>query len=137
MRKLRVVLISLCILLVSGACISFVAEGFHHVNAASELRHAQEYWQNGEVGKSLPKFVAAFRLALESGIRWSIANGYINQMRSLNSAGRLREALTQCTEAVQTLDGFDDEGIISYECAAIGENIRRQSPPIPIPQSEP
>ncbi len=132
-------MIPLCILLVSGACIGFVAEGFHHVNAASELRHAREYWQNGEVGKSLPKFVAAFGLALESGIRWSIANGYIDQMRSLNSAGRLQEALAQCTAAVQTLDGFDDEGIISYECTAIEENIRRQykSPPTPTSQSEP
>lgn len=129
MRKLTptlIVSLFICTLL-AGVCFNFAREGFRHVDPASKLRLAKEDWQNGQVDRALRGSVTAFGIALECGVRWSVAGIYISRMHSLDSDGQLHEALEQCHTAVQILDGYDDEGGINYVCTGIEERIKRGS----------
>ncbi len=130
MRK-RGAIVSIFILvcfLVLGVGLSLAEEGFHHVDPASELRHAKQDWQDDEVSVALAEFVSAYQMAVECGARWSVAGIYISNMRSLTEAERLREALNECMTAVHVLGKYDDEGVIGYDCDVIEAQIQRESP---------
>lgn len=138
MRKVAVLTLIVSIALCTGVTSIFlVREGFRHVLPTSALRQAEQYWQTGPVDKSLPAFLSAFWMALESGVRWSIANTYIDQMRLLQRDGKLQGAVEQCATAVRIVGGYDDEGGLSYACTVIEETIKRQSLSTPNSKSKP
>lgn len=138
MRRRSIVVVSLsCVfLLCIGACIHLVREGFCHVIPASALRQAQQDWQDGQPVKSLLESVKAFKLALECGARYQVAQRHIARMVILERAGDLDKALVECVKGTQILGNCDDEGSLGYLCNVIELEIKRLSP-APTPEFVP
>jgi hypothetical protein len=127
-RQLMSMVVLLIGIIFSALCYSVIVEGSCHVDPATELRLATMKWEEEHTVSALIGIVRANLMAFECGLRWNIAGDHINNMRVLENNGRLSEALARCVAAVQILDGYDDEGVVSYDCDAIEEAINRRIP---------
>ena len=70
------------------------------------------------------KFIYAYKIALESGARHIIARPYIDQTHRFEEEGRLAEAFGQCLKAVEILDVWDEEGMLSSDCDVLEIRIK-------------
>ncbi len=123
-------LVSVIILacLVLGIILNFAREGYQRASPNNVLVIAQTDWQDGKISEAVPLFVLSFKMALESQVRWTIADSYINKMKDLKKNRQLHEALAECNTARQILDTYDDEGGMDYECVVIQEEIDGEIP---------
>ena len=117
----------LCVLAILVGLYRLAVQGFRYIEPASVLRRAEETWETGCRGQSLRSYVQASTMAVEAGLRGTIARIYINQMMSNISQGELDRALDGCSRAVAILQDYDNEGSLSYECFVIEGQIKRQS----------
>ena len=120
MTKRKGILIAFVILILL-ASFSFRNEGIKHVLPNSELRWAQEKWSNGEYFESIKWSVVANTSAINAGFRWSIASLYFKRGVALEEQEKWKEALDVCIKTVRIVNGYDDEGSLSYHCTVLEE----------------
>lgn len=125
--RLLLTSITICGLALTAAAVGFAQEGFRHIEPTRVLKQAEQDRQEGRLGASLRGRARAYVMAIDAGVRWAIAQAYIDQMIVERADGRLDRALSSCSRAVSILHGFDDEGSLSYECFALEAEIERQS----------
>lgn len=125
--RLLLISIIICVLALAIAAVGFAGEGLRHVEPAHALKQAEQDRQEGRLGASLRGYARSCTMAVESGVRWTIARTVIDQMMAARADGQLDRALASCGQAVNILHGFDDEGSLSYECFALEAEIQRQS----------
>ncbi len=105
-----------------------VALGRGHVEAGSYIRLASEDWQKGEYLDAIVQYLQATKLILEGGLRHMIALPFIEQISPNERDGNLREALSNCAEAVRILGNYDDEGSLGERCFELETRINAQTP---------
>ena len=117
----------LCVLLFIISSVYFIHKGLtQHVLPLSILRWSQQKWNEGQYIESVDWFVAANESAFNTGGRWTIADFYLQRIRSLCVEGKLAEAQENCSRAVSILDGHDDEGTVNYMCLMIDQEMLKQ-----------
>ena len=114
------------LLFVFSISASFINKGFHHVLPSGMLRLAGQYWDDKSYAESIRWFANANVSAFNAGLRWTIADYYIQQMDDFLHKEKLTEASENCSRAVKVLDGHDDEGAVSYNCVVIEQKIKQQ-----------
>lgn len=121
MRKRTMFAIAPLVVAISlfGLTIVFVEEGLAHSTPAKAWQDAQLDWENGQKGEAVYGFMDAFRITLDNGARHTIARPLVDQMNSLWEEGRISEAYDRCMGAVAILDGWDEEGVVSYDCFSL------------------
>ena len=127
MRK-RIKIISLVIfILCVGLSGYFIHKGFTHVLPQGMLRLSRQKWNEEQYTESIKWFAASYKDALDAGIRWTIVEKfYLRRISDLSNKRKFKEALETCARAVRVLNGHDDEGGLSYECAILEEQMKRQ-----------
>jgi hypothetical protein len=119
MRRRLVVAGLALLMLFAGSSSCLIRQGFTHVMPASMLRWSLQKWNQGQHAESIGWFFAAHETALNAGLRWAIAGLYLDRTARFESQGELKAALASCADAVRILDGYDDEGGVSYHCTAL------------------
>ncbi len=111
--------------LMIGSGVYFIHKGIdHHFMATSILEWSKQKWHNGDYVESVKWFIASYKSALDAGIRWTVAEKfYLTRMEELRNQGKLGEALKICHQAVNILGASDDEGMTSYDCVEIEQQI--------------
>ncbi len=125
--RLMIGSIVVCVLVLLATALAFAGEGFRHVEPATTLKQAGQDWQEGRLGASLSGYLHAYTMAIEAGARWAAARPVVDRMMAERKGGQLDRALASCSQAVDMLHGFDDEGSLSYECFALEAEIERQN----------
>jgi hypothetical protein len=123
--------ILLVVFLMAGLCIALISEGLDHVEPASAFREANKDFQNGLAIDALKGYATASIMSLDAGMRWKVAEVFISRVTVQEARGQLKDALTNCATAVRILQGYDDEGGLSYLCTVIEDEINRQKAPTP------
>jgi len=120
---LWIMLVTILLIISVSTFVDIVQSGLTRVHTRSILRLAEEDWQRGETLNSLKKYSIGARMIFEGGIRWQLAQIFLEQSKSLCYKGQFPEALDKCITATKVLSSYDNEGAISYECYLIETRI--------------
>ena len=130
------VILTCIVILLIGVCIHFTSEGCHKEAAKAELQQAKQSWQDGQVVKALAEFSVALKVGLECGVRYHLAQPYIDRMSALERTGRLGDAISACGKAAQALGGCDVEGSFDYLCNTLEIRLMLSPALTPTPDAE-
>ena len=102
--------------------------GLTHVSTAAAYRMASEAWISHKYGTAAKLFGLALNMTWRGGVSSQLASVHLERTRRLRDAGNLEGALRECSQAVQALGFYDDEGATSYLCFQIETQMKQASP---------
>jgi hypothetical protein len=91
--------------------------------------YAEDKLQHGDIYTGIRYYFVALTRSIEYRKHWNVAHPVIKIMTEYYDKGEFEKAYQACENATIIINGYDDEGMMAFECAKIADKLNGENAP--------